>query len=322
LHIRLSNVNLKNVIKLVRLAVHFILFFIILFLVSTGIRFLAIRLEWARLLTLQPETLQSELADVGRWALSFGLYCSIIFGLCFTSRERVLALPAILCMVLLAVGLAYGVSLGLEKLENLESMVIERKTAQPVGGPGLILANPMRPTGTAVVLLDGPSRPGGARIVVSPDRPMLYYETFPNKDAFPSIPLAPIGEESFWVFKSIAIDFKLSAENMQHRYNEGLFPFLIYTGALVVLLISFLFIMNLSAWPMANFILCCLAFRGVLSLEILLNSPDIQSFFNSSLQNYLPLSAVVPMIFYVAGLLIYLYSFLVYLVRRKGGNEI
>jgi len=100
-----------------------------------------------------------------------------------------------------------------------------------------------------------------------------------------------------------------------------MFPFLIYTGALAVLLISFLFIMNLSAWPLANFFLCCFAFRGVLSLERLLNSTDIQNYFNSLLHNYLPISVVVPMIFCVAGLLIYLYSFLVYLARRKSGYE-
>jgi hypothetical protein len=266
--------------------------------------------------------MQSEMAAAGRWALSFGLYFSIVFGLCFISRERVFALPAILCIAVLAIGLAYGVSFGLENLENMGVMVMGKRTALPVGGPGLILANPMRPTGTAVVLLDGPSRPDGARIVASPDRPMIYHETFPGKDAFSSIPLAPIGEENLWFFNSIAIDLKLSAENLQRRYNEGLFTFLVYTGTLVVLLISFLFIMNFSAWPLANFILCCLAFRGVLSLEILLNSPDIQNYLKSLLQNYLPISAVVPMIFCTAGLLLYLYSFLVYLARRKSGNEI
>ena len=276
------------------------------------------RLDWTRLLTLQPEALQSEVTAAVQWAISFSLYCSIILGLCVISRERVSALPAVLCMIVLAVGLAYGASLG---LDNLGSLVIGKKTTQIVGGPGLILANPVRPTGTAVVLLDGPAKPGGARIVISPDRPMLYQETFPGKDASP-IPLAPIGEESPWLFKSIAIDFKLSADNMRHRYNEGLMPFLVYTGALVVLLISFLFIMNLSAWPLANFFLCCLAFRGVLALETLLNSADIQNLFNSWLQNYLPLSAVVPMIFCVAGLLLYLYSFLVFITKRKIGNEI
>jgi hypothetical protein len=268
---------------------------------------------------MQPEALQNEVAAAVRWALSFALYCSIILGICFTSRERVFALPAVICMIVLAVGFAYGVSLG---LENMQGMVVKKITTPPVGGPGLILANPMRPTGTAVVLLDGPSRPGGARVVVMSDRPMLYQETFPGKDASLAIPLAPLGEESPWIFKSIAIDLKLSAENMQRRYNEGLWSFLVYTGALVVLLVSFLFVMNLSAWPLANFFLCCLAFRGVLSLEILLNLPDTQNFFNSLLQDYLPLSAVVPMIFCITGLLIYLYSFLTYLAKRKTSNEI
>jgi hypothetical protein len=305
--------------KLVRLAVHFILCFIGLFLVSAGIRFLAIRLDWTRLLTLQPEVLRNELTAAAQWGLSFGLYCSIIFGLCFTSREKVSALPAIVCMAVLALGLAYGASLG---LENLGGMVAGKISTRPVGGPGLILANPMRPTGTAVVLLDGPSRPGGARVVVMSDRPMIYQETFPSKDASSTIPLAPLGEESPWVFRSIAFDLKLSAEHMRRLYNEGLIPFLVYTGALVILLISFLFIMDLSAWPLANFFLCCLAFRGVLSLESLLNSPGIQGFFTSYLQSYLPISAVVPLIFCVAGLLLYLYLFLVYLARRKMDNEI
>jgi hypothetical protein len=320
LHIHLSHGNLKNVSKLARLAVHFFLCFIGLFLISAGIRFLAIRLEWARLLTLQPEALQNEIVAAVRWALSFGLYCSIILGLCFTSQEKVFAPLAILLIALLSVGLAYGVSLG---LENLESIVAVKIPTRPIGGPGLILANPMRPTGTAVVLLDGPSSYGGARIVVASDRPMLYHETFPGKDASPSVlSLSPIVEESPWVFKSIAIDLKLNAENMQRRYSEGLLPFLIYTGALVILLISFLFIMNFSAWPLANFFLCCLVFRAVLFLENLLNSPGIQDFFNSLLQNYLPLSAVVPLIFCLVGLLVYLYSFLVYLARRKSINEI
>jgi len=317
LHIHLSHGNLKNVSKLVRLAVHFFLCFIGLFLVSAGIRFLATRLDWTRLLTLQPEALQNELVVAAQWALSFGLYCSIILGLCFISREKVSALPAILCMVLLAVGLAYGGSL---VLDNMGSTVIGQ-TATPIGKPGLILANPMRPTGTAVVLLDGPSRPDGARVVVMPDRPMLYQESFPSKDVSSTIPLAPIIEESPWIFKSIAIDLRLSAENMRYRYNEGLLPFLVYIGALVILLISFLFIMNFSAWPLANFFLCCLIFRGVLALETLLNSPDIQDFFTSLLQNYLPISAVVPIIFCITGLLIYLYSFLAYIARRKINNE-
>jgi hypothetical protein len=316
----MSHGNLKNVSKLARLVVYFILCFIGFFLVSAGIRFLALRLEWTRLLTLQPEALKSELATAVRWALSFSLYCSIILGLCFISREKVFALLAIVFIVVLAIGCAYGVSLG---LGIMESMIAEKIPTRPIGGPGLILANPIRPTGTAIVLLDGPSNPGGARVVAIPDRQMLYQETFPGKDIPVAImSLTPFGDESPWFFKSLAIDLKISAENMRRRHSEGQLSFLVYTGALAVLLTSFLFIMNLSAWPLANFFLCCLAFRGVLYMENLLNSPEIQVYLGSLLQNYLPLSAVIPLLFCIVGLLAYLYSFLIYLAKRKSVHEI
>jgi hypothetical protein len=307
------------VIKLVKLLVHFILCFIGLFLIATGIRFLALRLEWTRLLTLQPESLQRELTIALQWALSFSFYCSIIIALCFISREKAFAPMAIIIIVFLSVGLTYFISGGLETVEN---MVSEKVSTKPIGGPGLILANPMRPNSIAVVMLDGPSRPGGARIVILPDRSMIYQESFPGKDVSPGIPLAPIGEESPWIFKSVAIDLKLSADHLWQLYKEGLFPFVVYTGALAVLLISFIFIMNLTAWPLANFFLCCIAFRGVLALETLLNSADVQKTFDSWLHNFLPLPAVVPLIFCVAGALIYLYTFLVFLARRKSGYEI
>jgi len=319
LHIRLSRGSLEDVIKLVKLAVHFFLCFIGLFLIAAGIRFLAIRLEWTRLLTLQPEALQNELAAALQWALPFGLYCSIILGLCYTSREKVFAPIAILIMIVLSVGLSFLISGG---LGTVESLVSEKIATRPIGGRGLILANPARPTGLAVVLLDGPSRPGGARVVIYPDRPMIYQQTFPGNEPPAAIPLAPIGEESPWIFNDIAKDLKLSADHLRRLYNEGVMPFLVYTGALVVLLVSFLFIMNFSAWPLANFFLCCVVFRGVLSLERLLNSSDVQNIINSYLQNYLPPSAVIPIIFCVVGLLIYLYSFLIYLARRKRGYEI
>jgi len=306
--------------KLVRLAVYFILCFIALFLVSAGIRFLAIRLEWSRLLTFQPEALQSEMVLAVRWALSFTLYFSIILGLCFISKERVFALPAIVIVVVLAVGGAYCVNIVLGSLEN---KISEKIPTRPIGGPGLILSNPARPNSTAIVLLDGPANPGGARVVAIPDRPMVYQETFPGKDTPVTImSQTPFGEESPWFFKNIAIDLKISADNLRQRYTEGQALFLIYTGALAILLSSLFFIMNLSAWPLANFFLCCLAFRGVLYMENMLNSKEIQEPLGAALQNYLPISVVIPLLFCVIGLLAYLYSFLIYLAKRKSGYEI
>jgi hypothetical protein len=151
---------------------------------------------------------------------------------------------------------------------------------------------------------------------------MLYQGSFSGRDTSAALSPAPFGEGSPWFFKSIAIDLRLSSENLRQCYGMGSLSFLVYIGALVVLLSSFFFFINFSAWPPANFFLCCLVFRGVLSLETLFNSPEMQEFFGSLLENYLPVSAVVPLIFCSVGLLAYLYSFLVYLVKRKSVHEI
>jgi hypothetical protein len=73
--------------------------------------------------------------------------------------------------------------------------------------------------------------------------------------------------------------------------------------------------MHVSAWPLANFFLCCLAFRGVLALEILFYTELRESI--TSILHFLPASLTVPAIFCGIGLLAYLYSFLLHLAKKK-----
>jgi peptidoglycan/LPS O-acetylase OafA/YrhL len=94
-------------------------------------------------------------------------------------------------------------------------------------------------------------------------------------------------------------------------------PFLIHTGALIFLLSSLMFILKFSAWPLVNLFLGCLAFRGILAAEILCNTSEMQELFNSFLQNRLPVSLAVPLIFCGVGLIAHLYTFLVHLTRRQ-----
>jgi hypothetical protein len=271
-----------------------------------------LRLEWVRLLTGQQEAMLAELTTAARWALSFALYGGIILGLCYAAREKIFAPAAVFCITLLAICFVYGVSFVLESQEKIPST----KTAmQPLGGPGLILSNPSLAGGTAIILLQGPSEAGAARLVATPGRPMVYQAEFGGGAS--SFARLQFGAESPWIFKSLAIDLRLSAENLKQRYNESLLSFLLYSGALIILLSSFWFIMNFSAWPLANLFLCCLAFRGVLALEILFNSTEMQETLGSFLQNRLPLSLAVPLIFFGIGLLAHLYSFLMYIAKRK-----
>jgi hypothetical protein len=166
------------------------------------------------------------------------------------------------------------------------------------------------------VLLKGPAEAEKARVVAVPGKPMLYQAELAGR-ATARLPPVPFSDNSPWFLKSLAIDIRLNAENLQQRMNEGLAPFLLYAGALIFLLTSAMFILKFSAWPLANLFLGCLAFRGVLALETFLNSPDMQIVIDSFLQNRLPVTLAVPLIFCGIGLLAHMYTFLVFLTKKQ-----
>ena len=305
--------------KVAKLAIFFSVSFIILFLIATGIRFLFIRVEWLRLYSNQPETVLSELIAAARWALSFGLFGGILLGLNYTIRKTVNIPLGILCIALLSASITSGLSIGLEYMETVPA---EKNMVQPPGGPGLILFNPQRPGGTSFILLQGPQMPDGARIASVPGNALQYQPEFPGRDmSFSGLPSVSFGVETPWFMESLSIDIRLNADNLQNRLNEGIIPFLIYLGALIFLLNSFIFIQKLSAWPMANLFFGFLAFRGILAIEVLFNSRNMQELFDSFLQNRFPVSYAVPTIFISFSVLIYLYTFFVYLAKRQKKHD-
>ena len=312
---RLSHVNLNVVKKLVNLALFFSIGFAILFLTSTGLRFLTLRVEWIRALSREQDTMLIDLITAARWALSVALYGGVLIGLSNAARKEVFAPEAILCVMLLAISYTYGIGLMLKSWENIP---FATTPTQSLGKPGLILANSARSTSTVIVLLKGPSQAGGSRVVATPGKPLLYQEEFAGKDlSLYSLPPAPFSDDNPWFLKSLAIDLRLNAEILQQCINHGLLSFLMYAGALIFLLCSLMFIFKLSAWPLANFIVGCLVFRGILALEIFFNTPEMLEIFDSYLHNFLPLSTVTPLIFCVVGVLASLYTFLAFLAKRQ-----
>ena len=306
--------------KFAGLIVFFSLSFIILFLLATGIRFLVLKIEWVRLMPVQPDTIFSVLITASRWALSFSLFGGILLGLNYSVRKSVNAPLSILFIAVLSLGFAGGIHLGLQYLENIPS---GKFAAVPLGGPGLILFSPDRPTGTAVVLLEGSTKAGGARISSVPGRSLQYQPELSGRD----MPLSSLPSSSFelstpWFIENLAIDLKLNSDNLKQRFNEGTIPFLIYAGALIFLLCSFYFTQKFCAWPLANLVFGILIFRGILALETFFNSKEIQEVFNSFLQDRLPVSFSAPIIFIIFGLLTNLYTFLIYLTKRQKKHEI
>jgi hypothetical protein len=301
--------------KLLKLVLFFSLSFAFLFLVTTGLRFLTLRVEWIRALSQEQGAILDDLIAAARWALSLCLYGGILIGLSYAVRKEIFAPIALPCIIALTLVFIWGAG---ELVENMENVPSEKTHEQPLGKPGLILSNTILPSGTVIVLLEGPANPNGSRVVATPGKPMLYQSEFAGKDlSLASLPPAPFINDCPWFLRSLAIDLRLNADLLWRHMDSGLLAFLIQTGSLAFFLCSLMFILKLSAWPLVDLFLGCLAFRGVLSLEIFFHTPEMQDVFGSFLQSRLPLSLVVPLIFCGVGLLVCLYSLLVYLVKGR-----
>ncbi|MDR0583312.1 MAG: hypothetical protein LBG57_03045 [Treponema sp.] len=301
-----------------KLVLFFSLGFAVLFLAAAGLRYLAIRIDWVRTLPRRQGTMLTDLIAAGHWALSLALYASLLLSLSYAARGHFSVPATAVCLIVLPLVFSSGVSLGLERMENLPPA---QGTVRILGGPGLFLANARRSSDTSIVLLEGPARPGGARVAAIPGRPLIYQSEAVGPGVAASLPPIPFRDDLPWFLQSMAIDLRLSAEQLEGRFKAGLLPFLIYAGALILLLSSLRFILTLSAWPLANLFLGCLAFRGILTLETFFNSPETQDVFESFLENRLPLSLSVPLIFCALGVLVYIYSLLVYAANWRRDHE-
>jgi hypothetical protein len=300
--------------KLAKLVLFFSLSFVVLFLVSTGLRFLAIRVNWIRVLPQRPETMLSELIRASHWALSLALYGSILLSLSYAARERVFAPLTVAGIAALSLGFSFALSVALERMPLIPPAQF---LAGPLGGEGLILTQ----NNDAIVLLKKPEETRGPRVLALAGRPVLYQAGPPGGNAPPGLPPIPFQDETPWFLRSISIDINLSAARFTEYFERSLLSFAAYAGALIFFLASLGFVVKVSAWPLANLFLGCLAFRGVLALETFFNSPEMQDVFGTLAGNRFPLSFMVPLIFCAFGALVYLYSILVYLARRRRDEE-
>jgi hypothetical protein len=120
----------------------------------------------------------------------------------------------------------------------------------------------------------------------------------------------------------ILTDAALVSGQFETRLGEGLIPFAIYAGALILLLVSLRFVMDLSSWPLANLFSGALVFRGILAFQTFLDSRIIQEFLLAFVDGRIEGSLLSPAIFTGLAVLILIYTILVNLARgrliRKG----
>jgi hypothetical protein len=107
----------------------------------------------------------------------------------------------------------------------------------------------------------------------------------------------------------------------QQKFTEGFFSYLFYVGSFIFMLCSLGYAVKFSVWPLANLFLAALAFRGILALKTFLNTPELQELTGSFLNNLIPAALMLPLFFISFGLLINIYSFLVFIAKRRHDDE-
>jgi len=295
--------------------IFFSLSFVIVFAVAACLKFIELRVEWARNLPPKPETSLTLFITAAHWALSAALFSTIIIALNYSVRKGYFALMSILCVMIMSMVFCLGIS---SALEHWKSVPPSQTTGVSLGANGLILSNSLNRSETAVILLKGSSEPFGPRVVSIPDQPLSFQETASANFELPPVPFA---DNTPYFLKSLSIDIRLNAEMFQQKFRENFSSYLLYAGSIIFLLCSLGFAIKFSVWPLANLFIAVLAFRGILMLETFLNTPEMQEIIGSFLDNKLSVTLAVPMLFLGFGMLVYLYSFLVFVIKGRKINE-
>ncbi|MDR3356631.1 MAG: hypothetical protein LBO04_05520 [Spirochaetaceae bacterium] len=294
-----------------RFLIFFGLCFPILFITAFGITFLYAWVDAAGQIPAKNGISLDEILQAGRWTLPFTLYLTVIFSINHGRRHKV-AWPLIFTGVTVLASLfTFGVSKGLSNAGALRAppLEIERGT---LGRPGLILSRP----GTVISLLDRPSNPTGSRVVALDDRDLIYQKKPVGADGeIISLPPVPFRGAHAGLLTLIIGDLAQSGRVLAARFDEGPVPYFSWTLALIMLLTSLGLVFELSHWPLANLFLGLLLFRGVLALEVFLNSDGMTEYLYEFTRGALPPDLITPAIFASLSVLVLTYSFLLFLSR-------
>jgi hypothetical protein len=304
---------MKNIVKLILFGSFC---FIFLFIFLSLFHFLSLWIDAVRRIPVPPDALSGGLVDAGERAIPGTLYFSVLFCLSYAARRKIRVPASILCIFILAAFFVAALSLGMDRIGQIRPALENVKT--PPGEAGLILSQGE----TAIVLVKSPGDTGGPRVVSIPGEPLRYQELpLGPQNRLSSLPALPFRNEVPWIFRSLLIDFNLSAKEFASRFREGPLAFALYAGALILLLASLRFILDFGRWPLANMFLGALALRGILGLEGFLNSPEINAFLGEFLENRIPGFLITPLAFGILAQLVILYTALAHFGwKRKGEN--
>jgi hypothetical protein len=244
-------------------------------------------------------------------ALPAAIHLSLLLGISYGFRRKMAYPVLFIALLIFSVGLNMAASLCLNRLET--ALVFKARMPPETAKPGLLITVTPGSLPSQAVLLDGTLR--GGRVLSLPGQPLAFE---PAASVYRSRPVRlPFGQEITPILSDISADFARSARVLKAWFEAGMLPYAIYAGSLSLFMISLGCLVNISSWPLANLFFGALVFRGVLALESFLNSAEIHHLLASFAGDLVPESLINPIIFAALGVLVLLYSTLVFLARGR-----
>jgi hypothetical protein len=291
----------------------FTICFLLIFIGAGAIKYLELSVNAAKAIPAGPPFTLPDFIAAIREMLPLALYFTLLLTLSYAARRNIAFFPAFITLFILAGAFMYSSIWGLLQAENLNSTVISNLSgpSQTLGQRGLILSQ----NSTAIVLLENPGSGGGPQVISYPGQPLVYREVSGPETI--ALPQAPFRNENAFMTSGILPDFSLTANQLESRFRSGLLSFGLYGGALILLLLSLRFVMELSSWPMANIFSGAVIFRGILALETFIDSREVQSFLGAFLGPRVSPFLISPIVFGGIGVIVLIYTLLVHAVREK-----
>ena len=296
--------------KTVYLLIFSALSFVVLFIVAALSFFTGIWVDFASSVPARSVLAFADLLPALLWALPFALYLGILLSMNYAFRRKVNGFFAFIFVGIIYAGLVFGTTMLIDSLHFAPFQPLALHSGRTLGGKGLMLNS----ADTIFILLKDPASRSAARVVLIPDEPFIYQadglaggDTVPLKVPFrrPHNPL----------FDDIRIDFALSAGFLAERFRSGFVPFASWALSLVLLQLSVSLIFNIGRWPLANLFFGALLLRGILALEVFINSANVQYLINDFLRNSIPQWYISPAIFLILAVLMLIYVVLVNITR-------
>ena len=301
--------------KLAKLTLFFSISFVIVLIITILLRLLSSWIDLVRIIPLG-ELLIDNATEAAWKAFPATLYLTILLVLSYTARRNIPVPLTIIVVIILGCVFTAGTSIGISRVEA------QKPALEPVspiqGRPGLILSR----SDNAMIILRESRDVRGPRVVSIPGRPLIYQAVplGPNNTIL-NLPALSFGENTPWFIRSVSIDFSLSSAEMKSRLENDYISFAVYVFSLILCLGSLRIILELSKWPLANLFIGVVVFRGILSLEIFLNTREMNELIASFLDGRLPPMLITPAVFGALGILIIFYSLMARIARPRRTDD-